>query len=75
MTHPTTQNLGQIEINRFRHHLGINLNLCIAPHITYTTKKCVKYIQSNMQDGVFGSIYQFLGKSHLNFRAKNDKNS
>ena len=43
MTHHT-QNLGQVEINRFRHHLGINLNLCIPPY--YLHNKEMRQIHS-----------------------------
>ena len=43
MTHHT-QNLGQIEINRFRHHLRINLNLCIPPY--YLHNKEMRQIHS-----------------------------
>ena len=74
MTHHT-QNLGQIEINRFRHHLGINLNLCIVPPYYLHNKEMRQIHSVKYARWRFWINLQFLGKSHLNFGAKNDKES
>ena len=74
MTHHT-QNLGQIEINRFRHHLGINLNLA-SPLIFNKEMRQIhtdKYARWRLYLPI--SIDFSLKKFHLNFRAKNDHNS